>query len=214
MMGLYVFNNRIYIGGEKRSHIVWNFYNPDNQRKKGMIVHHKDENPMNDEINNLQLVNRAQHCTIHHTNKFVSEETREKLSEINKGKKLSIEQIEKMSKSLKGRPAWNKGKQFSEESRKKMSESQTGKKLSEETKQKIAEASRNQVWTEERKRNISNAKKGKSYNRPGYRHSEETKIKMSLSQKGKVRGRHSEETKKKMSESRKKYFEQKRGVYV
>jgi group I intron endonuclease len=62
-----------------------------------------------------------------HKGKIVSEETRRKLSEFNKGK-----------------PSPTKGKKMSEESRKKMSESaikaRTGKKHSEATKKKISEA--------------------------------------------------------------------------
>lgn len=46
----------------------------------------------------------------------------------NKGKKTPLEVINKLSESHKGQKAWNKGKSFSDESRAKMSISKTGTK--------------------------------------------------------------------------------------
>lgn len=93
-----------------------------------------------------------------------SEETRRKLSEIGKGKRVSEETRQKMS-------AIHKGKKFSEETRQKLSEANKGKKVSEESKRKMSEkakrprtekflqANREHLkrihkipWTEERKR--------------------------------------------------------------
>ena len=55
--------------------------------------------------------------------KHFSEESKHKMSESHKGKPLSREHIRKMSESLKGRSATNKGVHHSKETRKKMSES-------------------------------------------------------------------------------------------
>jgi len=59
-----------------------------------------------------------------------SEETRKKLSEVNKGKKHSEESKKKMSEV-------QKGKKVSEETRKRMSEANKGRKHSEESKKKM-----------------------------------------------------------------------------
>lgn len=136
-----------------------------------------------------------------------SEETKRKISEAGKGRKLSDdhriklitvnearkgvfkhseETKNKISNSAKGRVAWNKGRQMpprSEEYRRKISEANRKRKYSEETKRKISEANKGRKMTEEQKMNISNAQKGRT---------------------------HSEETKRKMSEARKLYWENKR----
>lgn len=66
----------------------------------------------------------------HNMNYVRTEEHRSKLSESNKGKKhgpMSEECKNKISNTMKGRPAWNKGIPRSEESKRKASESLKGK---------------------------------------------------------------------------------------
>lgn len=91
--------------------------------------------------------------------RVVSEETKRKVSESNKGKKRGY--------------TWNKGKKMSKEFCDKVSQSHKGKTLSEEHKQKIKDSSNLHP-----ERHITNGMKGK-------RHSEETKRKMSESHKKK-----------------------------
>lgn len=69
-----------------------------------------------------QLANHKNWLGKHH-----SVETKQKLSELNKGKKLSDETKQKISKKKKGQPSAFKGKKMSQESRKKLSESHKGK---------------------------------------------------------------------------------------
>lgn len=75
------------------------------------LVHHIDENPENNTIENLELLNRALHMTCHRT-----------------GKCHTSESIKLMSQNRKGKTAGEKnpmyGKQHSFETRRKMSESQ------------------------------------------------------------------------------------------
>jgi group I intron endonuclease len=130
---------------------------------------------------------------------YCSEETKEKMSEAQKGKTLSEETKLKMSESKTGEKHPFFGKALSEETKKKMSEAQKGKTLSEETKKKISEAKTGEkhpnfgkTHSEETKHKMSEAQKGKTL-------SEETKHKMSEAQKGKTL---SEETKKKISEAK------------
>ena len=64
----------------------------------------------------LIFLTPEEHVKLHHKNKIVSEETKQKMSKAQKGKPRSVESIRKRSETVKGRP------------------------LSEETKKKIAEA--------------------------------------------------------------------------
>jgi hypothetical protein len=112
-----------------------------------------------------------------------SEETKQKLSELNKGKTISEETKRKMSEVRKGK-----------------NNSNYVKKHSEETKIKISEAQRGRTYSEESKRKMSEMRKGDKHYLYGKSHSEETKRKMSEAHKGKT---HSKESKIKMSEVRK-----------
>ncbi len=71
-----------------------------------------------------------------------SEETKKKLSEAHKGKRLSEEHKKKISEA-------NKGKKFTEEYCKRVSESLRGRKLSEEHREKVAEANRRRIRSKE-----------------------------------------------------------------
>jgi len=119
--------------------------NPNNHKE----VNHKDENPANNNVNNLEW------CTSEYNNNYgtrnkrageskkgksFSEEHKKKLSESHKGKHRSEETKKKISKSLRGENSPFYGKHLSEEHKKKMSESHKGKTLSEEHKKKISKS--------------------------------------------------------------------------
>ena len=89
--------------------------------------------------------------------KHHSEETKQKISKGKKGNKLSEEHKRKISKG-------NKGKKRSEETRKKLSETRKGNKLSEEIKQKISEAQKGKKFSDETRKKMSEAHKGKHIN--------------------------------------------------
>lgn len=103
----------------------------------------------------------------------MSEETKRKIGEANKGKKRSEEQRRKMSEIMMGK------------------QNALGHKLTEETKRRLNEIHRNYRTTKETRRKMREANKGR-------RLSEEHKHKLSEAHKGK---KHSEETKRKISES-------------
>ena len=116
--------------------------------------------------------------------KCLSKETKEKLSKANKGKKLSKETKLKISNG-------NKGKKLSDEVKLKISNGNKGKKLSDETKRKMSESAKaRQPMNETTKKKLSMANKGKKL-------SDAHKQKISNSNKGKVL---SEEHKKHLSE--------------
>jgi 5-methylcytosine-specific restriction endonuclease McrA len=109
---------------------------------------------------------------------FAKIEVAKNSSQLHKGKTVSNETREKLSKSCQGRPSAFKGKTHSAESKQKLSTAHKGKTIAPETVAKILES------------------------RKHYRHSEETKRKISQSQMSKT-VIVSEETKKKISESKK-----------
>lgn len=126
------------------------------------------------------------------TGLFHSEETKQKISAANKGRKLSKESIEKMRMTKTGVP--HKG--HSPEALEKMRQSKLGKKrpeFSKEWRENIGKGHRGLKMSEEAKQKISEAHKGKPK-------SEEAVEKMRQSRIG---SKATEETKRKMSESRK-----------
>ena len=138
--------------------------------------------------------------------RIISEQTRKKISNANKGRKHTDENKKKISNSLKGdkNPFYNK--HHSEETKMKISESNKGKTLSEETKRKISKqccGEKNGFYgkkhSDETRRKMSLMAKCRIV-------SEETRRKMSDARKGEGNGfygkRHSEETKRKMKEAK------------
>jgi hypothetical protein len=103
---------------------------------------------------------------------------------------LSEEQKRKMSKSLKGIVAWNKGLKncYSKEVIKKWSEDRKGYKHTEESKRKMSEAGKNKPNSKEHNMNISKGLKGRVPWNKGKKLSEEIKKNMSEAQKGNKNG--------------------------
>jgi len=101
-----------------------------------------------------------------------SDETRQKISQSLKGKKISEETRKKLSDA-------NKGKKLSEKTKQKISETHKGKQISEQTKEKMSVAQKklNKKISDEHKNILSKNRKGKKL-------SEETKQKLSHSLKG------------------------------
>lgn len=123
----------------------------------------------------------------------LSDDTKEKISKGNKGKKkppMSEETKRKISE-------FNKGRTHSEESKRKISIGNKGKKMSEEAKRKVSESAKGRTpWN-----------KGKKLTPL----SEDHKRKLSERALGR---KHSEESKKRMSEARKLYHENKRNQNI
>jgi group I intron endonuclease len=106
------------------------------------------------------------------------------------GLKHSEETKQKISNSNKGKCAWFKGKHHTEESKQKLREANLGKKASEETKQKLREAGKGKKMSEENKLKLSERAKNQVV-------SNETREKLRLANIGK---KLSEEHRKKISE--------------
>lgn len=145
-------------------------------------------------------------------NKIITDEFRQKMSNIISGRKLSEEHKEKIGNIHRGKMESEEtrlrkstaqtGRIHSEESKRKMSEAHQGRESkphSEETKKRMSASSRHISPTEEHKQKLREMRLGKSLG-------EETKEKMSLAKKGKPSGRkgiftHSDITRQKMSNS-------------
>ena len=116
-----------------------------------------------------------------------TEETKQKISEANKGKKRSEETKKKISESLKGKYGGENSPMY-------------GKHHSEETKQKISEANKGKMSGENNPNYGNHKLRGENNPMFGKHHTEEAKKKMIANHKGLTGKHHSEEYKKKMSD--------------
>lgn len=118
-----------------------------------------------------------------------SEERRQKMSKIMKGRVISEEWRNKISASKKGQNGWK----LSEDTKRKMRDAcKKRKPISEETRKRLSESHLGQVsgnkgnkYSEESKRNLSESHKGKSTWMKGKHHTEESKEKNRLAHLGK-----------------------------
>ena len=88
-----------------------------------------------------------------------TEETKKKMSEASKGRKLKTPRSEEYRKAVSER---SKGRTLSEEAKRKISMANTGRKPSEETKQKISSAHKKRGMAEEHKEKIRQARQNMS----------------------------------------------------
>jgi group I intron endonuclease len=112
--------------------------------------------------------------------------------EVNKklrGRKLSEETKRKIREANKGKTPWNKGRALSEECKRKISEVQ--KNMSAETRKKMSNSAKGKIISEITRKKMSEANKGRKL-------SEETKWKIKEANKGRIC---SEETKQKLRNS-------------
>lgn len=201
------------------SYFVWNLYNPDNIiiQKTKFIIHHKDKDSLNDNIDNLEKMSNFKHLSLHNKGnnnpsygRLVSEETREKLSKANTGKKRTQEQKDNISKA-------KVGKKFTKEHREKLSKAHKGKILTEQHKNSISKAHIGKKASLETKEKLSKSKKGENnywYGKKGENHpaygkvmSEKTKKLLFEANKGKIV---SKEVKEKMAKSTKEWWRKKK----
>lgn len=127
-------DNRRYYKCQKFTHFTWNLYHPEDPKIKGdgYIIHHDDENPLNDHISNLKKMTNAEHTSLHHSNP--PEIVRKRMSERIKGEKNpmfgrhhSEETRRVQSEAQKGEKGHNYGKRPPQDVRTKISESLKGR---------------------------------------------------------------------------------------
>lgn len=135
----------------------------------------------------------------------ISEETRQKLSEAGKGRIVSEETRQKLRRLSTGRKHTEetlekmRGRVVSKETRQKLREANLGKKQLPEVTEKLRKLNTGRKHTEEAKRKISEAKLGEKNYFYGKHLSEEHRNKIAKGNTGKVR---TEEAKRKMSEAK------------
>lgn len=93
-------------------------------------------------------------------NKIVSKETIQRLSDANKGKKLSEEHKRKIGEASKGRPGPTKGKRLSEYHRQQISKGMIGRVVTEETRKKLRESNVGKTRSAEARAKMSESHKG------------------------------------------------------
>lgn len=164
---------------------------PRDERGVSFDVHHRDGNPANNSLDNLEALSVRDHYQRHLGQKdwlaafciaqrldISVEEQKEISARISfalKGRKISPEWKEKISRSLTGRK-WTK------EQRDKIPKSLKGRKFPKEFGLAISKRMTGRVVSDETRKKLSLSHLGK-------KHSEETRKKMSISRSGKTRSR-------------------------
>jgi hypothetical protein len=139
----------------RKVHKIWNEYNPDNlMPEKGFVIHHKDGNHKNNNIDNLQKMTKGDHFSLHNIDRSLSEETKRKLSEVKKGRPQSEIHKKHLSEnhadfSGENHPFY--GKHHSKESNEMNRQKHLGKTMTEQ--QKKEQSIRITKWWADKKAN-------------------------------------------------------------
>jgi len=126
------------------------------------VVHHNDEDSLNNHVENLQCMSNSDHIVLHATGHVVSEATRKKMSDTHTGHDVSESTRKKMSEAQTGEknPRGMLNKHHSESTKKKISVANTGKIVLESTKKKISVANTGKIVSESTKKKMSKTKSG------------------------------------------------------
>ena len=100
---------------------VYCYYNGIDEIPRDCCIHHVDHNHSNNNILNLKLITISEHSIFHSSS--ITEETRKKMSDARKGKKLSEETKKRMSISATGK----KHKPMTEKQKQQISKANTGR---------------------------------------------------------------------------------------
>ena len=106
-----IVNNRRIYKNDFFSHFVWNLFHPNDPIYKGsgFVIHHKDKNPMNDNILNLDKITKSEHNHCHpeklknFRNRPMSEEIKLKISKAKMGHFTSDKTKKKISEKMANR---------------------------------------------------------------------------------------------------------------
>lgn len=101
---------------------------------EGYIIHHIDQNKLNNDISNLQCITKKQHDSIHSKQKWLDPNFKEKMRQVSKNRIRTDQEKDKIREKI------------------------TGHKVSDESKQKMSDKAKLRL-TEEYKENLSNKTK-------------------------------------------------------
>lgn len=60
---------------------VWNIHNPDDPMTRGFIVHHKNEDRIDDRIENLERMTQSEHARLHLAGRRKTSQTRQRMKD-------------------------------------------------------------------------------------------------------------------------------------
>lgn len=123
----------------KSRNAVWNEHHPDDPVKPGEIVHHKDENKLNDSPENLEKWTETRHKSFHGN---LGSEALRRWREANpeKAREVSRSNAEKLQEKLKERPDYQELKERRAAAGAAAARKTLGTKASSETRQKMSES--------------------------------------------------------------------------
>ena len=145
------------------SHIIIKEY-LEREIEPNECVHHIDKNPQNNNIENLQVMMKSEHASMHNSGRHCSEKTRKKLRQAQLGKCLSEETRKKIGQAQIGNKR-TLGYHHSPEARTKMSQARIGNQNSlgyhhsEESRAKMSQARIGRCFSTETRTKMSIAKK-------------------------------------------------------
>ena len=133
---------RVTVNGKRmlRSHAVWNETHPDDPVKPGEIVHHKDENKLNDSPGNLEKWTGTRHKSFH--GNLGSEALRKwRVANPEKAREVSSRNAKRLQEKLQERPDYQELKERRAAAGAVAAARKTlGTKASSETRQKMSES--------------------------------------------------------------------------
>lgn len=146
-LGRYVGNRIRGKGGSIfLSHAIWNYHHPDDLVLKGEDVHHKNESPIDDDIENYEKISHGEHSRIHKIGKKrkpFTDEAKRNMSLCRVGVKLSEDHKKKIGLGQIGRVGGFAGKIHDEKTKERIRFSNIGQKRSEEAKQNMRDGRKN-----------------------------------------------------------------------
>ena len=76
-----------------KTHRIWCIFNRKERVPEGFVLHHKDENPFNDDIKNLRLMRNEDHHYLHNILELERQKMRTALAELIKGVKQDFKEV-------------------------------------------------------------------------------------------------------------------------
>jgi len=149
--------NRVTVNGKRvrAARVVWDTYHPDNLVKKGEVIHHKDGNKRNDNIENLEKMADSMHRSTHA--KYSQPLKNWGLNNVEVAKEVHTSNAYSMLNKLKADPKrFREWREKQREGTIKANKARAGEKRSQEYKESVRKRMLN-YWREKRKEVVPHA---------------------------------------------------------